>query len=551
MSGSLRRLALGLLAAAAAGCSDPVAPGGTRAIVRFTLSHEALQVVSAVRVQLGYRQAAGPNVALADSRFAISANQQSVSVEVDIATCLADADHVGSESECTVDADISVLDAADAVSDRKQVGPFILKGGASTSAPPVTFDVLVATVDVTPASVSVFVGGLVQLNAEPRSVSGASLASRPVTWASSDASIASVDSTGLVTGVAPGTVTITATSEGVAGTATVTVLASSPGGNVLVPGDLRAGTISAAAETDAYTFSGQNGGLVLVTLARTSGFDPNNGVLPRATVVAPGGTQLLQFNANGQRTLELNATGTHTIRVEANNLASTGNYSIGFEQLRPLGPIDANLNPGDVVAGTVSASAEVDMYAFAGQAGDQVLVTLARTSGFDPNNGVVPRVTVTTPAGIQLAQFNANGQRTLALAESGTFIIRVEANNVGSVGNYGIGVERLKPPGPQDGSLVAGAPVAGVITAAAEVDVYTFSGQTGTSVTITLTHTGGFDPNNGVVPRATVIAPGGAQVVQFNATAQRTLNLTETGAYTVLINANNVASTGTYSLSIQ
>src|SRR5207249_1403422 len=52
---------------------------------------------------------------------------------------------------------------------------------------------------------------------------GTALSGRTVTWASSNTSMATVSSSGLVKGVAAGTATITATSEGKAGTAAVTV----------------------------------------------------------------------------------------------------------------------------------------------------------------------------------------------------------------------------------------------------------------------------------------------------------------------------------------
>jgi uncharacterized protein YjdB len=64
----------------------------------------------------------------------------------------------------------------------------------------------------------------VQLSAIAEDSTGAPLADRPLTWATSDSTIATVGSTGLVTGVAAGgPVTITATSEGRSGSANVTV----------------------------------------------------------------------------------------------------------------------------------------------------------------------------------------------------------------------------------------------------------------------------------------------------------------------------------------
>src|SRR5205807_1567418 len=91
----------------------------------------------------------------------------------------------------------------------------------------------VASVGVSPASVSVSVGSTQQLSAVARDASGNVLPGRTVTWTTSDGTVAAVDGTGLVTSIALGTATITATSEGQAGTATVTV-SSVPVASVLV-----------------------------------------------------------------------------------------------------------------------------------------------------------------------------------------------------------------------------------------------------------------------------------------------------------------------------
>jgi len=81
----------------------------------------------------------------------------------------------------------------------------------------------VASVSVTPASPSVAIGQTVQLVATPRDAGGTALAGRVVTWTSSNPAVALVGGSGLVTGVAAGSTTITATSEGKSGAATVTV----------------------------------------------------------------------------------------------------------------------------------------------------------------------------------------------------------------------------------------------------------------------------------------------------------------------------------------
>lgn len=81
----------------------------------------------------------------------------------------------------------------------------------------------VASVSVSPASATVEVGESVQLTATVKDVAGNTLTGRTITWQSSDRTVASVDSNGLVTGAGEGSATITATSEGKSGTATITV----------------------------------------------------------------------------------------------------------------------------------------------------------------------------------------------------------------------------------------------------------------------------------------------------------------------------------------
>ncbi|MBP6444725.1 MAG: Ig domain-containing protein [Gemmatimonadales bacterium] len=88
--------------------------------------------------------------------------------------------------------------------------------------PPAT--VPVASVAVTPATATIVEGGTATLAATPRNADGATLTGRTITWSSGNESIATVSSSGMVTAVvAGGPVTITATSEGKSGTATVTI----------------------------------------------------------------------------------------------------------------------------------------------------------------------------------------------------------------------------------------------------------------------------------------------------------------------------------------
>ena len=67
------------------------------------------------------------------------------------------------------------------------------------------------------------VGGSAQLQATARDAQGNALSGRAITWTSSNPAVVRVGTNGELTAVAPGTATITATAEGRAGTATVTI----------------------------------------------------------------------------------------------------------------------------------------------------------------------------------------------------------------------------------------------------------------------------------------------------------------------------------------
>ncbi len=94
-------------------------------------------------------------------------------------------------------------------------------GSEATNSQPTT---QVLSIDVTPASQTLSVGATVQLSAVPKDASGNALSGRAVTWATSSVQTASVSATGLVTGVAPGSASVTATSEGKSGSSAITVI---------------------------------------------------------------------------------------------------------------------------------------------------------------------------------------------------------------------------------------------------------------------------------------------------------------------------------------
>ena len=114
------------------------------------------------------------------------------------------------------------------ISHRGVVAPWVFVlmfaacGGDSRS--PMATEESVASVTVAPATNTVVIGGTVRLTATANDAAGNRLTGRQVTWSSSNTDIALVTA-GVVTSVADGLSTITATAEGKSRTASVTVKA--------------------------------------------------------------------------------------------------------------------------------------------------------------------------------------------------------------------------------------------------------------------------------------------------------------------------------------
>ena len=108
------------------------------------------------------------------------------------------------------------------------------EGKTGSAAVTVTL-VPVASVVVSPATLTLPVGSAAQLIVTLKDASGRTLTGRPVAWTSSAPTVATVSPSGLVTANVVGAATLTATSEGRSGTSALTVLVPSSSGSVPDP----------------------------------------------------------------------------------------------------------------------------------------------------------------------------------------------------------------------------------------------------------------------------------------------------------------------------
>lgn len=176
-------------------------------------------------------------------------------------------------------------------------------GGGDSTAP--TTNAGVASVSLNVTSAQLGVGQTLQLSATPLTATG-TVTSGVATWSTSAASVATVSASGLVTGVAAGTATISAAVGGKSGTATITVTS---GG----------GSLPLAAE---------------VTM-------PGNTFSPFLTTIGVGGTVTFRFGSVEHNVIFGNVTG----RPADIQIVTNANVSRTFNT-KGLFPYDCTVHPG-------------------------------------------------------------------------------------------------------------------------------------------------------------------------------------------------------------
>jgi len=124
--------------------------------------------------------------------------------------------------------DPSVASVAAGVVTARRPGAVTITARTGAQSATAAVAVQAAAIQITPAAPSVAVRQTVGLTAAVRDATGVDIPNVPVSWTSSDPSIATVDAGGLVTGVAVGTAAVRATAGGVAQSATVTVTSPTP-----------------------------------------------------------------------------------------------------------------------------------------------------------------------------------------------------------------------------------------------------------------------------------------------------------------------------------
>ena len=166
---------------------------------------------------------------------------------------------------------------------------------ALACAEPIVSDPTVEAVDLTPAAPTLRAGATVVLTARARDANGNTVPVAPLTWSSSNTSVATVSTTGVVSATSPGTVRIAVSARGVSATATVTVT-ERPVASLAMTPSIAAVRVGGTVLIRAQPFDAENVALVGrrvtwtssdPTVARVDNLGTVTGVAPGAvTVVA-------------------------------------------------------------------------------------------------------------------------------------------------------------------------------------------------------------------------------------------------------------------------
>jgi uncharacterized protein YjdB len=268
----------------------------------------------------------------------------------------------------------------------------------------------VASVSVSPPTATLQIGGSTQLSAVTRDGNGNVLTGRVIAWSSTNTGIATVSTSGLVTAVAAGSVSVTASSEGQLGSSAITVSAPAP--------------VPVASVTVAPASSGLLIGATVQLSATTR--DANNNVLTgRVVTWTSSNSAISTVSASGLVTAI--AAGSATITALSETKTGTATITVSAPAPVPVASVSVSPASSSLLVGAT--------------------VQLSATTRDANNNVLTGRVVTWSTAGAGIASVSANGFVTAVAA--GT--TQITATSEGKSGSATITVS-VPPPPPPPGS---------------------------------------------------------------------------------------------------
>ena len=302
-------------------------------------------------------------------------------------------------------------------------------------------------------------------------------------------------------------------------------------------GDAPVAGLANPGELDCYTFAASNGDRLRFLLAVISGGTVQDSVArPNGTILCSGDTSQTQ-GTDGSCAID--TSGTHTLVVE--NLNSTVvDYRLSLQRhIAPVGCVTAAFGAAPL-NGAISSVAERDCIRFNAADGDRV-----RIRGINTGGTLDAAMALLDPNGEFLSCNPIDGDtRDCTVETTGSHAVLVNDASVSrhGTGDYAFAVQRLNQPVGCTALTVGAAPIAGAITAPAEMRCYRFTGSSGARVRVALPVTGG-----ALVRSAVLLAPSG----QSECSLPGLCGLTGTGQHSIVVQDLAGTQTGDYAVAVQ
>jgi hypothetical protein len=206
-------------------------------------------------------------------------------------------------------------------------------------------------------------------------------------------------------------------------------------------------------------------------------------------------------------------------------------------------PTDMVITYGDLINCSININSDTDLFRFAGNAGEKVVVQITYQSGT-----MRPCIELIAPdnSRIEACQNAFTNRIDTTLTQTGIYTILADAFFTGT-GDYTLALERLIWPSPNAHSIQYGEIVTDEINPQGDLDLFSFAGTAGTTIVIQATWQSGT-----MRPCIELIAPDNSRLKACqNAFSNRIDTiLNQTGTYVVLVDVFYLG-TGDYTLALE
>jgi len=323
-------------------------------------------------------------------------------------------------------------------------------------------------------------------------------------------------------------------------------------GGALTNGGVHSGTIDLA-DMDLYTFQADALDNISAQLDEVGTTE----LSPHLLLYGPDGNLLTSGSGATSTTINHQAlvAGTYTVVVRDNNVNATGsgNYELTFTLSPtatgvPAGAIIATLQNGGRFSGTYATGGDIDKFNLAVNIGDTVRLKLADTGSI---SNVSPGLQVFASNGSLLGSSTSSNLAEVVFTAETTDTLTVVAFNTSTgTGAYdlftAIAPQAFTIPAGDEGGVLSNGALATGTWSIGDIDLYTFSVNDGSSVTLVLSDV---SVSSGVSPGIWVFASDGSLVaatVSSNV-AQVTFLAESTDTLTAVV-LNTGTGLGDYSL---